>query len=154
VPPEIYLELLKYSPLPETLTAKISQIAQQASQQQQQNPAMMLAAAKAQTEQARAKLMNAQAGKAQMDVMIGSHEAQAENNRTQVQALEAAQRSEQIRAQIEQLRSSAILNLSKAGAAHIDAGTQQALAVLQALDSVVGWRQNAAQIDQQEQVAA
>ncbi len=155
IPPQMYTELLKYSPLPETLTAKITEIAQQAGQQQQQNPAMMLAAAKAQTEQARAKLMNAQAGKAQMDSLIGSHEAQAENNRTQVQALEAAQRSEQIRAQIENLRSSALLNLAKAGATHVDASTQQALAVLQALDSVIGWHQGQQQIDQQqEQVAA
>lgn len=154
VPPQIYTELLKYSPLPETLTAKITQIAEQAMQQQQQNPQAMLAGAKAASEAARAKLLGAQAEKTHMDTMIGTAAARAENFDNQVQALEAAQRSEEIKAKIEALRAQAVLNLAKAGATQVDAATQQALAVLQALDHAVGWHQTERQIGQQEQQAA
>src|SRR6185436_13121779 len=74
-PPQVYLEMIKYSPLPETLTAKIGQIAEQAQQQQQQNPQMMLAGAKAQSEAARAQLLGAQAEKTKMDTALGSSAA-------------------------------------------------------------------------------
>jgi len=153
-PPQMYLEMIKYSPLPETLTAKLGQIADQAQQQQQQNPAAMLAGAKAQTEAARAQLMGAQAEKTKMETMVGTDAARAENLDNQVQALEAAQRGEEIKARVENLRSQAMLNMAKAGVTQMDAHTQQLLAVLDALDTMIGWHQGQQQIDNQQQAAA
>ena len=86
--------------------------------------------------------------KTHLDAIMGSHQARAENNRTQIQALQAAQESEEIKARIENLRSAAVLNLAKAGTTQVDAHTQQMLAVLDALDRMVGWHQNAAQMQQ------
>jgi hypothetical protein len=152
-PPQMYLEMIKYSPLPETLTAKLGQIAEQAQQQQQQNPAAMLAGAKAQSEAARAQLLGAQTKKTEMEVALGSDTARAENFNNQVQALEAAQRSEEIKARVENLRSQAYLNMAKAGVTQMDAHTEQMFAVLDALDKIVSWNQNEQQMRQQSRAA-
>lgn len=149
VPPQVYTELLKYSPLPETLTAKITQIAEGAMQQQQQNPAVALTGARAASEAARAQLLQAQAEKTKVETALGSDAARAENLDNQVQALEAAQRGEEIKARTEALRAKAILDLSKASATRDESALQQALAVLQALDQVVGWHQAERQMGQQ-----
>ena len=142
VPPQIYMELLKYSPLPETLTAKIAEIMEReaAKQGQKPNPMEMLAGAKAQSEMARAGLLQAQTEETKTNTMLGTAAARAENFDNQVQALEAAQRQEEIKARVENLRSQALLNLAKAGVTQQDAQTQQMLAVLDALDKVVSWQ--------------
>lgn len=141
IPPHILMELLKYSPFPETVIARISKLAEQAQQQSQQNPGNMMIAAKAQSEIARAKLLNAQAEQAKVDAVLGSAAARAENFNNQVQALEAAQRSEEIKARVENLRSQAIANLAKAGATQRDAYTNQLLAVLDVLDTMTAMNQ-------------
>lgn len=157
VPPQMYMELLKWSPLPESLTAKLEQIGQeaqqQAQQQRQQNPAMMLAGAKAQSEMARAGLAAAQTEKTKMETMIGTDAARAENFNNQVQAFEAAQRSEEIKARIENLRSQAMLNIAKAGVTQMDARTNELLAVLDTLDRLVNWDQSERQMQQQARAA-
>ncbi len=153
IPPQVYLEFIKNSPLPETLVAKISQIAEQAGQQQQQNPQMMLAGARAQSEAARAQLLGAQAAKTKMDTLAGSAAAQAENFNNQVQLFEAQQKTEEVKARVENLRSQALLNIAKAGVTQQDAHTEQMLVVLDALDKLVSWHQAGQQISQQEQAA-
>jgi hypothetical protein len=139
VPPQIYLELLKYSPLPETVTAKMTALMSQ--QPQQPNPAMLAAQGRAAVDQARSKLLDAQAQKTQMDATIGSHQAQAENARTQLEMVRTALDGEKMKAQIESLRAGALANLAKAGATQHDAQTDRFLAVLDMLDTLVGWQQ-------------
>jgi len=157
LPPQAYLEFAKYGPWPETLVAKLEEIStqamQQAQQQRQQDPAVILAGARAQSEMARAGLAAAQTEKTKMETMLGTDAARAENFNNQVQAMEAAQRSEEIKARVEQLRSQAMLNIAKAGVTQIDAQTEQMFAVLDALDKVVTWNQTAEQMKQQKAAA-
>lgn len=151
IPPQAYLELLKYSPLPDTLTTKLESIMQQAQQQQQQhpNPQMIMAQGRAQESQARAQLFGAEAQKTLMEARQGNAQAQAENARTMVDAKRAAMEAEEIRARIENLRAQAIANLAKAGATQAGAQTDQFLAELEALDNLVNWHQNAQQAQMQ-----
>lgn len=149
IPPQVYMELLKYSPLPDTVTSKIAQIVQAAGpQQQQNNPAIIAAQARAQVDGARSQLLQAQAQKVQTDAAIGSSQAQAENARTQVDAHRAVLDGEKVKAEIESLRAAAVANLAKAGATQAGAQTDQYLAILEMLDSVVDWHQSQQGIDQ------
>jgi hypothetical protein len=143
VPPQVYLELLKYSPLPSTAVAKIEQIVTQQGSPQQQNPMMQ---ARAQMDQARAQLYGAQAQKIAHDVQMGTAQQQAENARTQVDAARAAMEAEETKARIENLRASAMANLAKAGTAQDGVMVDRYLAELEMLDRVVGWHQNAQQM--------
>lgn len=153
IPPQVYLELLKYSPLPETVSLKISNIVQQAQQQAQQhpNPQMMIAQAKVQEIQGKTQLIGAQTQKAQIEAHQGSQQAQAENARTVVDAHRAMMEAEEVKAKIENLRATALMNLAKAGATHVDSNTDQSLAVLEMLDKMVGWHHNQQQINQGQQ---
>lgn len=143
IPPQVYLELLKYSPLPETLTSKIAGIMQTAQQTQQQNPAPAVLAARgrAAMETARGRLYDAQAQKTMVDAAQGNAQARAENARTQVEGFRAQMEAEEVKARIENLRSQAIANLAKAGATHAGVQTDQTLAVLEMLDHIVDWHQ-------------
>jgi hypothetical protein len=55
IPPQAYMEMFKYSPIPSTVVTKIEQIMQQASQNPPPNPEMMKVQAQLQIEQAKAK---------------------------------------------------------------------------------------------------
>lgn len=148
IPPQIYMELLKFSPLPDTLTAKIAQIA--ANQPHQPNPQMIVAQGRATYDQARAQLAGAQAQKTQADAAIGSAQARAENARTQVDAYRSAVEAEETKAKIENLRAAALANLAKAGATGQGVQTDQFLAVLEALDRIVDWHQGQSQLTMQQ----
>lgn len=148
VPPQIYLELLKYSPLPDSVTAKITAIA--AAQPPQPNPATIMAQGRMLVDQSKARLNDAQAQKVGMDAAIGSAQARAENARTQVEAARSAMEAEEAKARIENLRAQAMANLAKAGATGQGANTDSMLAVLEMLDTIVGWHQNAQQIETQQ----
>ncbi len=140
LPPDIYLELLKYSPFPETVVAKIAQQVQAAQQQPPKpDPKMIQAQGAAAKDQAQAGLYQAQATKAQQDAVIGSHQAQAENTRTQVEAAKAVLSGQKIKAEIESLRAAAIANLAKAGATQTGAQVDQYSQILEALDTLMGW---------------
>jgi len=142
VPPEVYLELLKYSPLPETVTTKIGAIIEQAKMQPPQpSPEMAVAQSLVPLNAARARLADAQATKTQHDVVVGSHTAQAEAADTQLQAAKLAMSGEETRAKIEQMRSAAMLNVAKAEAAEAGQQTEQYLAILDMLDTLVSWHQ-------------
>ena len=146
IPPQAYIEFLKWSPLPATLVAKLEQILQSAPNPAQ-NPAIL---ARAQMDSARADYFKAQAAKVGMDAQIGSHQAQAENARTMLEAHRSAMDAEKIKAEIENLRAAAIANLAKAGATQAGAQTDQYVAVLDMLDQIVGWHQD----QQQSQIDA
>lgn len=146
IPPQVYMELLKYSPLPETVTGKIGQIIQGAGQQQQQqDPKLIEAQGRVAEMQAKGRLYEAQAQKLQADTVLGSHQARAEHERTQYEAMAAAGNAEKVKAEIENLRSAALLNMSKAGTMQAGAQLDQYLAILEALDRVVDWHQTASQ---------
>lgn len=157
IPPQIYLELLKYSPLPATLVEKIDQMAAMQAQNPQPSPQMMIAQAKvgseqarAQVDQARARSLDADAASKQQQAAVDLAQAQAEDRRTQAdfaqQMTQNVIDAEKAKAQIEQLRSTAILNLAKAGVEHRDQNTEDFLAVLDMLDKVVGWHQTSQQM--------
>jgi hypothetical protein len=142
LPPEVYLELLKYSPLPETVTAKIAAIIeQQKAQPKQPDPTAAVAQSIIPLNAAKAQLAQAQAEKARADMLMGSHTARAENAETQLQAAKLAMSGDETRAKIEQMRSAALLNVAKAEAAEAGRQTEQYLAILDTLDSIVSWHQ-------------
>ena len=144
VPGQVYVELLKYSPLPDTIVSKIETIMDQAAQQPPQPDPMMVAAqGRAASDAAHAALYKAQAQKTMLDAELGSHQVRAENARTQVEAGKAAMQVEEVKARIENLRSQALVNLAKAGTIQNDSQTDRMLAVLDMLDSIVSWHQTA-----------
>ncbi len=139
IPPTVYMELLKYSPLPETIVSKIASIVQSSPPPGQSNPQAIVAQGRVELDKARAQLASAQAAKVQNDAQIGTQQARAENARTQVEAMRASMEAEETKAKIENLRAAAMANLAKAGATHADANTNQQLAVLEMLDKIVDW---------------
>ena len=110
---------------------------------------MIVAQGQAQKDASQAKLYEAQASKAQQDAAIGSAQARAENNRSQIEGVRAAVEAEEVKARIENLRATAIMNLAKAGATQAGSQTDQYLAVLEMLDTLVGWHQGQQQMDMQ-----
>jgi hypothetical protein len=162
VPPQVYMELLKYSPLPETIVSKIETILQQQQTQPPPDPKMIVAQSQAALNQARAQatqstgaldqaragLFSAQTQKTQHDMVVGSQQVQAERERTYAETQRLALEGEEVRAKIENLRAQAMLNVAKAGATEVGGQTDQYLAILEALDSIVGWHQGALQLQQ------
>jgi len=146
IPPQIYLELLKYSPMPETIISKISEIADQNQGQQKENPIETMAKAKAQESQARVQLIGAQAQKAQADAAIAGQKMQMEAGKLQTAMQKGGLEAQEISARIENLRAAALANMAKAGAVRQDAQTNRMLAVLDMLDGVVNWNQNDARM--------
>lgn len=151
IPPQVYMELLKYSPLPETVAIKIEQLVQQ-QPPPPPSPQMITAQARATEGQARmaveqAKAMGVQqknqndADRNQIDLV----QAKAEMHRTQADFTQQMTQNqidaEKARASIEQLRSQALVNLAKAGVEHRDSQTQEFLATLDMLDKIVTWNQ-------------
>jgi hypothetical protein len=155
IPPAVWLEALKYSPFPETLTTKIAQIVEQQQQSgPQHNPALIEAMANAKLNDARAQLMGAQTQKTMQDAALGSHQVRAEHERTQLDAVKTALESEEVKARIENLRSAALLNLSKAGATGAGVQIDQYLAELERLDTLLGHHLSAQQMQMQANAPA
>lgn len=147
IPAPVYLEFLKYSPLPETVTEKIAGIIKSTPPQ----PDAMMVAAQSQAElnKSRSMLFEAQAQKTASDAAMGTAQARAEHERTQLQGVQAVNDAQKTLAEIENLRSAALLNLSKAGAVGPSTQVDQSLAVLEMLDKIVAWH-----AAQQQQLAA
>lgn len=126
VPPQVWLELIKLSPLPESVTSKIATIIEDAQRQPPQpDPAMVMAQGQAAYDAARGRLADAQAAKERATAGI----------QMQTKALEG----EKVKAEIEHLRAAALANLAKAGATQRDAQTEQMLTVLDVLDRIIDW---------------
>lgn len=151
IPPQVWMELLKYSPLPATVVTKIEKIIQSAPPPP--NTQAIAAQSAAKLNEARGQFYAAQAQKIGMDAQMGSHQAQAEHERTQMEGAKTMMEAEEVKARIENLRSAAMLNMAKAGVVQKDAHTDQMLAVLEMLDSVVGWHQDNQAMQMQHQQA-
>lgn len=146
VPPQVYLELLDYSPLPATLTEKIKMLVEQSQQNPPPpSPQLVELQSRAELNKAKAQSLMLESQGTQQQNQAEMAKAQAEMHRTQADFVQMMTQNqidaEKARAQIEQLRSAAVLNLSKAGVTHQDQQTSDFLAVLEALDKFVAWQQ-------------
>lgn len=82
LPPQVQLSLIKYSPLPESAIADITQAAQEAMQNQPPDPAVVKAQADQQTMQAK---LQADQQKAQMDAAMKQADMQMERERHEME---------------------------------------------------------------------
>jgi hypothetical protein len=98
--------------------------------------------------------MGAQTQKTMQDAALGSHQVRAEHERTQLDAVKTALESEEVKARIENLRSAAMLNLSKAGATGAGVQIDQYLAELERLDTLLGHHLSAQQMQMQANAPA
>ena len=144
IPPQLYVEFLKFSPLSETITSKIASIIE--NQPQRDDPLEMAARGQMELDGARGRLAEAQAQKLMIDTALGQQKIQADTQKAQLEAVKTALSVDEIRAKIESLRARAMKDLSDAGAVQQDARTNQLLAVLDLLDGVVNWDQSARQM--------
>ena len=113
VPPQIWLEILKYSPLPATLIGDVTRAALAARQAPQgPNPALVQAQSEAALAAAKARHHDARSAAVTMTA--------------QAQAASAA-------ADVEEKRSAAALNMAQAGATHLGAQTDALKAVVDAM---------------------
>ncbi len=160
IPPQVYLELMKYSPLPESVTTKIEQIVSaQQPDDKRQSPEFIAAQSIAQVNAAKARNLDAdtqlagaerqlQMAKTQVEIAKTQADAQAKGQEAQIKGQEvqvkgqAAQAAmlqtlldqQLVRAKIESLRAGAVAELAKAGIAQQDQNTADYLAILSALD--------------------
>lgn len=140
IPPQIWLKLLEFSPLPDTLVGEIKEMAQKATQMQAQrpNPAALEAQGRAALDHARANLANAQA---QGEATENAREMARLRVEAQKSALEAnsadIEAAERL-AKIEQARTAAALNMAKAGATQVGAQTDALNAVVDVMSGIFG----------------
>lgn len=121
VPPAVYLELLKYSPMPTTVTSRIAEIVQgQQAQQPPPDPNLMVA-------QSTAALNQAEADRARV-------RAASDAMRSRTDAALAMADLEKRRADTELARADAAATLAKAGLVPHDARAEAVLMLLQLLD--------------------
>lgn len=116
LPPQVILEMMKYSPFPETVVTKIEEIMQQQSSQPPPPDAAMIRA------QSGAEVDKATVGKIQAETqdiasqnVIDMHRITAENQKTAAEVAQARLAAQGEQAKTELNRSAAILNLVKAG---------------------------------------
>lgn len=95
IPPEMWMTLLKYSPIPASLVTELTQIIQKTPPQNQQNPQMIKAQGQVQAMQAKAQL---DTQKQHADMVMEQQRFQAESQLNQIQAA-ADMRMEQQRQQ-------------------------------------------------------
>ncbi len=145
LPPQVLLELLKYSPLPTTVTAKIEEIVTQQMQQQAQQPpqdpkAIVYQAtaqnlqSQAQLNQARTALTVAQAHDVGSQNQIDQLRAQAETTRANADLVLKGMDQQLQESKIELNRSAAVANLAKAGVMQNDQQLEGVRTVLEMLD--------------------
>ncbi len=145
LPPQVLLELLKYSPLPSTVTAKIEEIVtQQMAQAQQQGPQDPKAilyqaqaqnlASQSQLNQARTALTVAQAHDTGSQNQIDMARAQAEMKRADTDLMIKGMDRQEQESKIELNRSAAIANLAKAGVMQNDQQLEGVRTILEMLD--------------------
>jgi hypothetical protein len=141
VPASVYLELLKYSPLPETVVAKVAQLIQNQPQPQPQpDPTAPVMQAEAALAAAKARLTDAQAATERHRTAMEIGRQQAETARSRVDTLAAAADMQESQAATELKRAQAIGALAQAGTDHLDARTQAMLAILAMLDRLTSPR--------------
>lgn len=145
IPPQVYLELMKYSPLPETVVAKIEGIIEQQSQQPPQpDPKMITAQSRANLDAANARLADAKAKDVATQNTIDMGRMQTEDMRSRAEIARDQADSEDRQAGIELKRAQAILALSKAGQIPADAQNDQIGMVLEFLNDLTNTHVSAA----------
>ena len=150
VPPQGYMELMKYSPLPASVLAKFEE-AVKAAPPPPPNPLLIRAQSGAKKDEAQAQLYFAQAQDAGSQNQIDAMRAQAENNKTQVEAGRMAADIENAHADTEVKRSAAMLNLAKAAALRSGIPLDQMAAIVEALDTAAHHQQQSRTLDLQEE---
>lgn len=150
VPPQGYMELMKYSPLPESVVAKFEEAVKNAPPPQP-NPQIIRAQSGAKKDEAQAALYFAQAKDAESQNQIDAMRANAENMKTQVEAGRMAADLENAHADTEQKRSAAMLNLAKAAALQSGIPLEQLAAITEALDVAAHHQNQARSLDLQQQ---
>lgn len=142
LPPQVILELLKYSPLPNTVVSKIREIVEQ--QPKPPDPRAVLYAAQAkkaesdaELNKARGMLTMAEAQDTMSQNQIDTLRAQAEMHRSEsalaAEAMDAPLRA----ADVELKRSAAALNLTKAGLMHDAQQVDGVRTMLEMLDRAI-----------------
>lgn len=142
IPPQIYMELMKYSPLPATVTAKIAQIIAE-QPPPDPSPQMITAQANAKMADAKTQLLGLQQVGQHQKNLTDLAEVEAENNRSQSEQAAHAMDSEVKRADIELKRANAMAALAKAGIGQQGAQTDQMGLVLDYLDTLMGHHNDA-----------
>ena len=151
VPPQVYLEFLKYSPFPDTVISNIESIMQKEQANPKPDPHMITAQGRAEVDKAKAQVLAAQAQdigrKAQTDQMQDQLDMQrikldwakldGEQKYQKVELMMKMLDQELQKAQIEKTRADAMLSLAKAGETQTGAQTDQAMLVLEALDRLL-----------------
>lgn len=135
IPPQAYMELLKYSPLPASVVAKVEQSIQNAPPQQP-SPQMVRAQSGAKLDEAKSFLAMAQAKDVSSQNSIDTMRAQSENAKTAVDAQHAQIDARNEQADTAVKRSMAILNLAKAEAEHQQIPLDRLLQMVEVLDRV------------------
>lgn len=152
IPPTVYMELLKYSPLPATVVAKIVDAVQNAPQKPP-TPQEIKAQADAQLSQAKAANLAQDTQNARLKNMTDLAEVEAENNRSKSEGALNSMKAQQIAADIENKRANAIAALMKAHVGHRGADTDEVLAVVQLLDVLNAKAQGQADLAQRQNEA-
>jgi len=151
IPPQAYLELMKYSPLPASVLSKVEEAIKNAPQPPP-SPQQIRAQSGAKLDEAKSMLTMAQAHDVATQNSIDQMRAKAENAKTMVDAAHAQIDMRAADADAEVKRSQAILNLAKAEAEHQGIPLDQLLGMVEILDRIRSLRQPAN--SQSDQAAA
>ena len=151
VPPQVYIELMKYSPLPATIVSKMETIMTQHAQNPPPNPKVIEAQNRGLVEQAKALLLAQQAHNASLEsqTKAESHSLERAKLQADLRKIEAEDRNnsvdlqlksmdaEQRRADVEKTRAQAILALTQAGETSVGSRLDSQMHVLEALDKAM-----------------
>lgn len=139
LPPQIIVEMLKYSPFPETVVAKIEEIMQEQSQHQPPpDPRMITAQSKAMVDQATAGKLQAETQDIASQNVIDMQRIRAEVSKSQNETAQAALSAEGEQSKTELNRANALLALVKAGSLQQAASSSDTAEALKFLDNLIG----------------
>jgi len=133
IPPSFYGEVMKYSPLPATLVSKLQSI--MAAEKPPPSPDMIKAQADAEIAQARVGLMGAQADRLKTEAQLAGTRVQGEQARTELDGKRLLFDALSQQADVEVKKSTAILNLAKAGETQQGSRIDQVMAILDMLSA-------------------
>jgi hypothetical protein len=153
IPPQAYMALMKYSPLPASVVSEVEDAIKNAPPPGP-SPQMVKAQSGAKLDQARSFLAMAQAQDVQSQNSIDTMRAKAENAKTMVDAAHAQIDMDAASAEAEVKRSQAILNLAKAESESRGIPLEELLAWVETLDRIHGMRMAAKQAEQPQPAAA
>lgn len=142
IPPQAYMELMKYSPLPASVVSKVEEAIKSAPPPQP-SPQEIRAQSGAQLDQAKAALAMAQARDTGSQNEIDIMRMREQHERTISELAHSQVEAESTKADIEVKRSTAILNLAKAEAEKQGIPLERLLGMVEVLDRIRQLRQPA-----------